>query len=61
MYNFAMNNRYSISNDMSERPISLLKEKFSVSENHEIKYDSKNAYCLLMMRLKPTIYIKTMN
>lgn len=49
---FAMNNRYSISNDMSERPISLLKEKFSVSESHEIKYDSKNAYCLLMNEIE---------
>lgn len=47
-----MNNRYSISNDMSERPISLLKEKFSVSESHEIKYDSKNAYCLLMNEIE---------
>lgn len=34
---FAMNNRYSISNDMYERLISLLKEKFSVSESHEMK------------------------
>lgn len=49
---FAMNKRYSISNDMSERPISLLKEKFSVSESHEIKYDSKNAYCLLMNEIE---------
>lgn len=49
---FAMNNRYSISNDMSERSISLLKEKFSVSESHEIKYDSKNAYCLLMNEIE---------
>ncbi|MFR4024301.1 MAG: hypothetical protein ACLTZI_15975 [[Eubacterium] siraeum] len=47
-----MNNRYSISNDMSERPISLLKEKLSVSESHEIKYDSKNAYCLLMNEIE---------
>lgn len=37
---------------MSERPISLLKEKFSVSESHEIKYDSKNAYCLLMNEIE---------
>lgn len=47
-----MNNRYSISNDMSERPISRLKEKFSVSESHEIKYDSENAYCLLMNEIE---------